>query len=314
MSSIPKAKKSNISGLVVVPDTWDAYPEVERSTLNTVRFENLTSDTRITHSNLNGVTIKEGGREYEFEDSRSTEVQRSELTACTVAGSCIYRSTLISSEATDAERIERSRAHNAKLINVHNVERSDFEGSVLAGESDVERSTVKDSALMGPCQIKRSQLDGVMMTKSQVSRSVLRDCEVVQCEIINTNFTGKTLKYGIWENGDLVGRTSEEHEVVIVQMLNGTRSLIESAWMVSRMSGSSLSPCSHMRIYYLTITDPWMLFQAFYTHKPGKRVSTLEPERSQDGPSNPTKETLAASGTGETDEADAPPPYDSHFI
>lgn len=232
MSSIPKARKSNINDLVVTPDSWDSYPVVERSTINASKFENLSSETHITRSTLNNVIVKEGSRREDLGDTRSNEITRCELACCTISGACISRSELADTVVIDTDYMNRVESQNTKFINSGHIEKSHFEGSFVASGSDVERSTVKRSVVADSSQIRRSQLDGIVLTNSQVSKSVLQDCEVVRCEITNTNFTGKTLKYGIWVDGDLVGRTSEEEEVVIKEVPDIT-SLMQRAIMVS---------------------------------------------------------------------------------
>lgn len=233
MSSIPKARKSTINNITVTPDNWDSYPEVERCTINTSRFEHLSSDTHITRSTLNDVTLRTGSRtggDYE-ETYRHNDISHCHLTGCAVAGASISRSELTDAEIADAEHnMDKVEAQNARFLRPGRIAKSTVKSSLVCGESDVEKSTVKRSAITDSSRIERSQVDEVVMAGSRVSRSVLKECEVMGCEISKTNFTGKTLKYGIWENGDLIGRTSDAHEVVIVQTPpGGTGSQLEKA-------------------------------------------------------------------------------------
>jgi hypothetical protein len=52
------------------------------------------------------------------------------------------------------------------------------------------------------------------MTNSVVDRSSLIDCDVIDCEIYRTNFTGMILENGIWRDGQLVGRTNDKEVVM----------------------------------------------------------------------------------------------------
>jgi len=204
--SIPKAKRSTITDLVVAPDRWDFYPAVERSVLTSCKFNNLSSSTKIQRSVLNNVTVESA--------SGSSNIERCKLTGCIVSDSGIERCDLKNCTLAEVNHIERTRASNTRLIGTGHIERTVLEDSDTLGKSAIERSTVKRSVIADSSRVTRSKLDGVTMNKSRVERASLKDCDVTNCNISRTNFSGMILKYGIWENGNLVGRTCNE-EVVI---------------------------------------------------------------------------------------------------
>lgn len=209
MSNIPKARKSDITDLSVTPDKWDFYPSVERSTLKSCRFNNLSSSTHIRHSELTDVTVfPEGGK--------SSYVEHSNLNGCMVSDSYIERSNLENCTVSRVAHLERTSASNTKFIGAANLERNNFQESNVFGKCTVQKSDVKGSTLMDGSHVEKSQLDDAMVHKSRIFKSSLTDCDVAHSKLSKTNFTGMVLKYGIWDDGDLIGRTSREHEVVVM--------------------------------------------------------------------------------------------------
>lgn len=73
-------------------------------------------------------------------------------------------------------------------------------------------STVKHSLL------RRSKLDHVMLSQSRVKRAVLKDCEVTECVVTGSEFSGMRMRYGVWKNGRLVGRVGDG-EVVFEEIV-----------------------------------------------------------------------------------------------
>ncbi|OJJ44373.1 hypothetical protein ASPZODRAFT_135182 [Penicilliopsis zonata CBS 506.65] len=205
MSTIPKATRSVIEQLVVTPDRWDSYPTIDRSTIHNALFRNTDTTTRTTRCVLTDVTVTG--------DSRRTEISRSELTRCVVTRAKISRSQLEDTKVTDCEEVGRTKATRTQLNGATSVTRSDLDDTMVMGRSSMHRSTAVGSVVADSSQVERSTLDRVIMTRSRVNRATLTNCEMMQCEVYNTTFEGMTLKYGIWRDGDLVGRTCEEEVI-----------------------------------------------------------------------------------------------------
>ena len=91
-------------------------------------------------------------------------------------------------------------------------------GAAHVNESTLQRATVKRSKVR----------DSIVM------RSELEDCNVEDCEIEGCTFTARELKYGVWRNGNLVGRTREDMEPV-----NREYNSNAGIW-ISLVSGSQL--------------------------------------------------------------------------
>jgi hypothetical protein len=93
----------------------------------------------------------------------------------------------------------------------------------------VNQSTLQRAA------VKRSKV-----YESIVVRSVLEDCNVEHCEIEGCTFTERELKYGVWRNGNLVGRTREDIEPVnrehnsnagiSISLVNGSQLFIDGGF------------------------------------------------------------------------------------
>ncbi|KAL1970421.1 hypothetical protein VTN77DRAFT_5582 [Rasamsonia byssochlamydoides] len=209
MSSIPLAKWSTISDLTVIPDKWESYPIIERSTVQSCSFQNLTSSTSIQRSNLNRVTLQSHSSK-----GKGSYIKRSKLTDSVVVDSSLKRSKLSHCVLIAVGHAKWSKAQGSHLDQVRRLKRSAVEDSSIRNTKDIKWSTVQRSSVTDSPRIKRSTVRGVRMTNSVVDRSSLVDCDVVDCEIYRTNFTGMVLANGIWRDGQLVGRTSEKEVVV----------------------------------------------------------------------------------------------------
>ncbi|EER25242.1 hypothetical protein D8B26_007858 [Coccidioides posadasii str. Silveira] len=211
MSSVPKARRSNVSGLTVTPDKWDYYPSIERSDVKSCSFTNLSSSTHIRHSKLNDVHVLS-------ENGRGSYIERCDLSRCTISDSYIERSRLRDSRASHVGRMDRSTASRSEFVGAQTVERSSFQDSRVGGQTAVSRSEVKKCSLGGGSRVQDSVLDRVSLWDSTADRVVLKNCDVKDCKMSKTNLSGMVLRYGIWNNGDLVGRTSREHEVIATSL------------------------------------------------------------------------------------------------
>lgn len=237
MSAVPKARQSNITGLTVTPDEWDSHPDVSHSNLKNCTFKNLNSTTNISRTTMSESTVIQEPRESSdtaTEKSKakkgpfierstvdnsqilnSANVQRSEINGCTITDSKVERSNLSNCNVSARSHIERTTAKTTRFIGPKTVQRSELSDSVVLGQSSVERSIIRASVIADKAVVERAELNAAVITKSRVERSKISDCDVMDCVIERTDFEGMILRYGIWKRGDLVGRTSQEHEVVI---------------------------------------------------------------------------------------------------
>ncbi|OKL62535.1 hypothetical protein UA08_02159 [Talaromyces atroroseus] len=224
MSTVPKARRSNVVDVTVTPAGWDAHPEISRSNITNCTFKDLSSATNIERSELSRSTIqpsstKKGSRidRSKVHDSQvfSARILRSELDHCSVTGSTVERSKLQNCSVAAPNNIARTEARATKFISSKLVERSQLNDSVVLGDSTLERCIVRDTIVADKSTCERSELDSSVITRSKIERSKVSDCDVMDCVMERTDFKGMILKYGIWKRGDLIGRTSDQHEVVI---------------------------------------------------------------------------------------------------
>jgi hypothetical protein len=224
MSTIPKARQSDVVDVTVTPNGWDDHPEISRSNITTCTFKDVSSATKISRSELLQSTIqpsstKKGTRidRSKVHDSQifSAVVGRSKLYHCTVTDAKVDRSKLENCDVVAPNNIGRTKAQSTKFVSSKLVERSQLDNSVVLGESTLERCIVRDSIVADKTSCERTELDSSIITRSQIERSKILDCDVMDCVMERTDFKGMILKYGIWKRGDLIGRTSNEHEVVI---------------------------------------------------------------------------------------------------
>ncbi|PCG89360.1 Hypothetical protein PENO1_105150 [Penicillium occitanis (nom. inval.)] len=238
MSTVPKARQSNITGLIVTPDEWDSYPEISRSTIKNCTFKNLNATSNISRSTMSETFIEQKQESFPSEAAlkakakkgvkieRSTvdnsqilnyaNVQRSEVVnGSTIMDSTVERCNLDNCTVSAQSDIERTTAKATKFIGPKRVQRSQFSDSAILSDSIVERSIVRGSVVADKAFVERTELNTAVITRSRVERSKIDDCDVMDCVIDRTDFQGMILQYGIWKRGDLVGRTSQDREVVI---------------------------------------------------------------------------------------------------
>lgn len=207
MSSIPKAKRSTVSDLVVTPDNWDSYPTVEYSHIDSCRFEGLNSGTRIERSRFTNVNINSDG-------TAKSRIERSILKDSEIRHSSIERSEIRGTKMSDAE-VERSRFTLATIAGPKaRIERSIFDQCDVKGKCKIERSNMKE-VLLEETNLENANINSSFVTKSKIERSNITDCDIGDCKIERTNFTGMYLRNGIWKRGDLVGRVDKTQEVII---------------------------------------------------------------------------------------------------
>ncbi|WEW61224.1 hypothetical protein PRK78_006714 [Emydomyces testavorans] len=212
MSTVPKASNSNVADLTVTPAGWEHYPSIEASYVKGCTFTNLSSTTHISSSHLQNVKLSsEKGGTGNF-------IKSSRIVSCTISDSSISRCDLQDTHVSDVRDMERSKAVNTEFAGAELIERSSFDDSRVADGSTVSRSAVKRSNLAGNSRVERSSLHGVDLYNSWVDRASLTNCDVKDCGITSSTFSGMVLRYGIWNGKDLVGRTSSEHEPIAISM------------------------------------------------------------------------------------------------
>ena len=209
MSSTPKAKRSQVADLVVVPDSWDSHPTIEYSHIKSCKFEGLNSGNRIERSRFTNVALSSDG-------SDKSKIERSVIKDTDIRHSVIERSEIQGSKI-DTARVERSRFTLATLTGPKvTVERSVFEECEVKGDSKIERSNLTQ-VLIANSKVESSNMKSSFVTNSRLERATITDCDVGDCKIQRTNFTGMYLRNGIWERGDLVGRVDKTKEVICKQ-------------------------------------------------------------------------------------------------
>ena len=262
----PKAKSSSIARLTVTPDVWDSYPKIEYSSLSDCTFINLSDASRIDHSELADVTIRDTqavvddaqsvtssvtladkDQQKQLEDEqKQQQTEDSEAKGKKSGGggwfsgwgrnSCDNASNsksnnkkaAASSSKSNKTKVERSTVKQTELENT-TIERSNIGRSTVEG-GRVEYSEVKDSALRNSRVERSNMANSIIETDSRVERSQIKDCSIresrieraslTRCEVANARidrceFTDMVLMYGIWENGDLVGRTCKKEVIVV---------------------------------------------------------------------------------------------------
>jgi uncharacterized protein YjbI with pentapeptide repeats len=196
-------------------------PSISRSTINHCSFSGLTPADRIHRSDLD--TVKIFGKTFP-EDSGSTAISpsntvilRSTLSHCILTNSNARRCSLSNCELIEVSSAQSTNANDSKFDNVDSIRRSFVKNSIVTDRSSLNRSDISGSSVTDHSYLRRSKLDNVRLSRTQLKRSVLRDCDVSNCIIIKTDFTGLVLCHGFWKNGKLVGRVGENEVVAMTR-------------------------------------------------------------------------------------------------
>ncbi|KAK2745423.1 hypothetical protein FQN57_003766 [Myotisia sp. PD_48] len=219
MSRIPKARKSTITDLTVEPDEWDSYPVIENSVITSCKFTNLSSATRVRHSQLKDVQISPAVSltgEKISSKANGSYIEHSTITSSELLASYIEHSDIQHCSIVQVGRIEHSTARVSEFRNCRNIERSSvIQSHISEANSDVIRSNVTKSLIKNGSQVLKSNISDSSVARSHIEKSELINCDVNDCKIKATNFKDMVLRNGIWDKGDLVGRVSRDAEVVV---------------------------------------------------------------------------------------------------
>lgn len=222
LNTPPNTRRSKITDLTIhnastsasekgpVPPT--AYPSISHSTIEESTFTNLTSNSKISHSTLKHVDLAL------TPDSHPKDTK-------------IRHSCIISSALTNIASANHLKASDSSLSDLGSVSRVSVRNSSIAGDNSttplattsnttakcgngrtnncnygtqIKRAEITDSSITAT-EMWRCKLDSVRVGRSKLRRVALRQCDVDNCVLARTEFTGMRLRNGIWRNGKLVG-------------------------------------------------------------------------------------------------------------
>ncbi|KAI2080967.1 hypothetical protein LOZ36_006336 [Ophidiomyces ophidiicola] len=207
ISTIPKTRRSNVSDLTVVPDKWDYYPSIEHSNIKSCIFTSLSSSTYIRHSHLKDVQIFS-------ERGKSSYIEHCDLSSCSISDSHVKRCRLRATSISRCGHLDSSNASGTEFFGVGHIEHSNFQESRVRNRATVIRSEIKQCDLAGDSHVENSILSRLTLKNSMVEGVILVDCDIKDCQMSRTRLSGMMLRYGIWNDGRLVGSTSSQHEAV----------------------------------------------------------------------------------------------------
>ncbi|KAE8367107.1 hypothetical protein BDV27DRAFT_124502 [Aspergillus caelatus] len=208
------AISSSLSGL--------STPSISRSSINHCSFNGLTPADSIHRSELDSVnvfrkTFPESSRVTPISPANTT-IRRSKISHAVIANSYVRRCKLANCELVDVCSAKSLEANDSKFDNVRSIRGHTLvRNSTITGQSTLNRSKVNGSSVTDDSCLRRSHLENVRIARSRVKRSAMRNCDVSDCVIIKTDFTGMTLRYGVWKNGKLVGRVGDNEVVMTTQ-------------------------------------------------------------------------------------------------
>ncbi|KAE8374962.1 hypothetical protein BDV26DRAFT_268851 [Aspergillus bertholletiae] len=196
-------------------------PSISRSTIAGCTFNGLTAADSIHRSKLDSVTVF---RKPSLENSTitpispgNTAIHRSKLRHTVITNSYLNRCKLTNCELADVCSAKSLDANDSRFDHVDSIRRTSVQTSTVMGQSTLNRCKVTRSFVTDKSHLRRDQLEDVRIARSQVERSELRNCHVSDCVIIRTDFTGMSLRFGVWKNGKLVGRVGDNEVIMITE-------------------------------------------------------------------------------------------------
>lgn len=141
---------------------------------------------------------------------------------CTINNSRVKRCTLTNCVLSNVRDACRTTATKSKFQNASLVKRCEITESTIESQSSADRSTLEKSVVQNKSTLRRSNLADSTVVKSHLRRATLIDCDITECSITKSVFTGLILKYGIWKGGVLVGKKGGREPVFIRKDMSGT--------------------------------------------------------------------------------------------
>ncbi|OGM40197.1 hypothetical protein ABOM_010975 [Aspergillus bombycis] len=197
-------------------------PSISRSTINHCSFNDLTPADTIHRSELDSVNVFRktfpGSSRVTPISPANTTIRRSKISHTVIANSYVRRCKLANCELVNVCSAKSLDANGSKFDDVRSIRgHTSVQNSTVTGQSTLNRSKVNGSSVTDESCLRRSHLEDVRVARSRVKRSKLQNCDVRDCVIIKTDFTGMTLRHGVWKNGKLVGRVGDNEVVMMTQ-------------------------------------------------------------------------------------------------
>lgn len=218
-------KRSTVESTVTLPKNWLSNPWINRSTVESCTFENLTEATVIHRSTLENVNLREtlpdtdtppktsdkcdsydsnGGSYIKFSHVTNSTLTDSNMKRCNIQGSCL----------DSVSQAKWCKGRESNITNVRSLKRCDVIDTVLDNVKCLKWSTISKSHLKECAKIKRSTIQESNVQSSIVDHTNLTGCKANNCAIYRTSFEGMHLENGIWKHGFLVGPIDDTKEVI----------------------------------------------------------------------------------------------------
>ncbi|KAK3061838.1 hypothetical protein LTS18_005332 [Coniosporium uncinatum] len=215
----PNATKSTITDHTVHPSTWTAHPTITRSVLSNCTFTDLTASTTIDRSTLRNVALTsitspsgDGGG-----GNGKSKIDRSNCADSSITDAVIeHVNILADSVIHPSSTISRSSLTASTVLGVK-IERSSLTSTTVSEASVIERSTLSAVSVSGVSTVSRSNVAGGRVVKATVDRCSLNECDVEDCTVERSSFSGMVMRNGIWRDGELKGRRDWGREVVVLE-------------------------------------------------------------------------------------------------
>lgn len=142
-------------------------------------------------------------------------IHRSKVDDSIISKSSVKRSKVKGSMVSGVRSAKWTKIKSSAVTNVRSMKACEIEAARIQDVDYIKRAAIERSDVADCGKIKRSKVRDSLLKRVVLGRSRLEKCEVVDCVIHGSNFTGMRLENGIWKNGALVGRVDETKEVVV---------------------------------------------------------------------------------------------------
>jgi uncharacterized protein YjbI with pentapeptide repeats len=218
-------KRSTVESTVTLPKNWTSNPWINRSTVESCTFENLTEATVIHRSMLGNVNLREtlpvsdtvpktGGKRDGYSSNGGSYIKFSHVKNSTLTDSNLKRCNIQDSTLDSVSQAKWCKTRESSIMNVPSLKRCDVIDTVLDNVKCLQWSTIKQSHLKDCAKIKRSTIQESNVQSSIVDHASLTGCKANNCAVYRTSFEGMHIENGIWKHGSLVGPIDDTKEVI----------------------------------------------------------------------------------------------------
>ncbi|KAL4804391.1 hypothetical protein BDV18DRAFT_162153 [Aspergillus unguis] len=181
----------------------NSTPRLTRSSINHSAILHLSSADTISRCTIDSSKIARNDPKGHPDPGRLA-LKRSKISTSTLSNTSLTKSDVERSMLSNVPFARSVDVKGSTIENTSRLRRVTVTNSTVSDQSAMARSQVKDSVVIASA-LSRASVEKSRVTGSRARKSTLKNCQVTDCEIVNTDFQGMVLRNGIWRNGRLIG-------------------------------------------------------------------------------------------------------------